>query len=154
MFLQSASGCSPVALAELDYSWWKDHVSSFPVVFLSESPSLVWCEVDERLLRKLVLDEGYSLRAFDSALIALNDEGRRIATLPAAALSSMVWVSVSLGLDGIPWLSIFGKSFPIEVSPSLYVDSDGRIGAPRGFFLERWKVSDLLRVKSIADYWR
>lgn len=153
MFLKKLSDSDPVPLVELDSGWWQEVGRPCPAVFLSDSPSLVWCELDESLLKRLILSEGHSFQAADSVLV-VSSGGRRIAVLPAAVLLPLVWVSVYLGLDGVPVLSIFGKSFPIEVSPPSYVVDDRRVQAPRGSFLESWNASNLLRVKAIADYWK
>lgn len=155
MLMQSLPGCDPIPLVELDYSWWKEHSGKFPVVYLSESPSLVWCGLDEGLLKQLIMTDGHSFRALDSVLVvSAGGDDRRIAVLPASALSPMCYVSTYLGLDGVPCLAVFGKVFTIELTASLYVDDDGRLGAPRGSFLERWGPADLLKIKEIADYWR
>lgn len=154
VLLQSGPGFVPMVMVELDHSWWKEHSEAFPAVFLSASPHHVWCELNERLLRKLLLTDDHSFQVTDSVLEVSAGGDQRIAVLPASALSSLHCVSTYLGLDGLPRLLVFGKAFPIELTPSLYVADDGRVGAPRGSFLERWGVADLLRIKAIADYWR
>lgn len=153
MLMQVDSGFPRVVLVELDYSWWNDFSKKYPVVFMSDSPESAWCGLDDGLLRNLLLTEGHSFQVLDSVLVVFRG-GRRIAVLPASVLLPLVCVSVYMGLDNIPYLSVWGKAFPIELTPTLYVDDDGRLGAPRGSFLAGWGPSDLLKIKVLADYWR